>query len=366
MLRWAVPAGALVAVGVVGSGMLSAASVSSELPARSANDLLADLETVHVAGFSGTVVENASLGLPELPSFGLTSGNATSITDLLAGSHTMRVWFAGLTKQRLALIGTVGETDIFHDGSNLWIWNSDSQSATHTSLPPEVAGQPVTPTQTQLPTLTPSDLTAKALALVGPLTTLSTDGQRRIANRDAYQLVLSPKAATSRVGSVKVTIDAKTKLPLGVQVFARSDPTLPALDVSFTHVDLSVPTDANFDFTPPRTVTVKEQKLGDVPGASAATDVAKELSVLGAGWTSVVELPNGNLLGLPAPGTAKPTGAAGLASSLFDALTTVHGSWGSGHLLDSTLLTVLVSDNGRVYLGAVDPQVLYAAAASGK
>jgi hypothetical protein len=51
---------------------------------------------------------------------------------------------------------------------------------------------------------------------------------------------------------------------------------------------------------------------------------------------------------------------------LLNALTPVSGTWGSGRLLDSKLLSVLVTNDGRVFAGAVDPSALYAAAATHK
>jgi hypothetical protein len=41
----------------------------------------------------------------------------------------------------------------------------------------------------------------------------------------------------------------------------------------------------------------------------------------------------------------------------------VSGSWGSGHLLRTTLFSVLITNNGHVLIGAVQPSVLYADAA---
>ena len=46
------------------------------------------------------------------------------------------------------------------------------------------------------------------------------------------------------------------------------------------------------------------------------------------------------------------------------ALTPVSGSWGKGHLLDSALLSILVTNDGRIYVGAVQPNDLYTAAAT--
>jgi hypothetical protein len=41
----------------------------------------------------------------------------------------------------------------------------------------------------------------------------------------------------------------------------------------------------------------------------------------------------------------------------------VHGSWGSGRLLTTSLLSVLVTSDGTVLAGAVTPDTLYADAA---
>ena len=50
----------------------------------------------------------------------------------------------------------------------------------------------------------------------------------------------------------------------------------------------------------------------------------------------------------------------------LNALTPVSGPWGSGRLLDSKLLSILITNDGRVFAGAVDPSALYAAAATHK
>jgi len=49
--------------------------------------------------------------------------------------------------------------------------------------------------------------------------------------------------------------------------------------------------------------------------------------------------------------------------ALLRASTRVHGSWGSGRLLRTSLLSVLITSNGRILAGAVTPAVLYADAA---
>ena len=64
---------------------------------------------------------------------------------------------------------------------------------------------------------------------------------------------------------------------------------------------------------------------------------------------------------------ARPDREAGRpAGPLLRAATPVHGSWGSGRLLRTSLFSVLITSNGRVLIGAVTPSVLYAAAAQAK
>src|SRR5215472_785072 len=52
-----------------------------------------------------------------------------------------------------------------------------------------------------------------------------------------------------------------------------------------------------------------------------------------------------------------------ILTALVKASTPVHGSWGSGRLLKTALVSVLFTSNGRILVGAVTPSVLYADAA---
>jgi hypothetical protein len=51
------------------------------------------------------------------------------------------------------------------------------------------------------------------------------------------------------------------------------------------------------------------------------------------------------------------------AGQLLGLLPTVSGDWGSGRLLKTRLVSVLLTDDGRLLAGAVNPQRLYEAAA---
>ena len=100
-VRWLVPAAA--AAVVIGGGAAAGTLVASadpSLPPRSAAQLLVDVQTAHVAGLSGTIVETADLGLPSLPGLNVGGGD---VTKLITGSNTARVWYAVAGRQHTAV-----------------------------------------------------------------------------------------------------------------------------------------------------------------------------------------------------------------------------------------------------------------------
>jgi len=134
--RWAVPAGVLVAV--LGAAVLSnslRASASVSLPDRSPAQLLVDLQKANLTGVSGTVTETADLGLPTLPN-GIGGDGSADLNSLITGTHTLRVWYSGPDKVRVALVGALQESDVIRNGSDVWIWSSHDNTATHKVLAP--------------------------------------------------------------------------------------------------------------------------------------------------------------------------------------------------------------------------------------
>lgn len=348
LLRWGVPVAATAAVAVAASGAFTA-QADPTLPPKTAGQLLVDLQGSSVAGLSGTVVQDSDLGLPELPSTGTDQGGS-SLTSLLTGSHTLRVWSAGEDKQRIAMLSKLGETDVVRNGTDAWMWSSETNSATHLTLPAGKAGdQP-----DQLPTgVTPQRAAAAALAAIDPTTSVSTDGTRSVAGRDAYELVLAPKDGRSLVGQIRLAVDAETATPLRVEVYPRNTGGGPAVSIGYTSISYEVPSAEQFRFSPPPGAKVTE---GTVPGRPAAVDKARAKDTatsVGSGWTRVLVLP-----GM----TAEKTQADGVMGTLLAQLPTVQGSWGSGKLLQSTLLSALLTDDGRLIVGMVPPELLYAAA----
>lgn len=360
LLRWGVPVATAAVVAVAASGVLTA-EADPPLPPKTAAQLLADVQRARVDGLSGTVVQDSDLGLPALPSVGDDRGGA-SLTSLLTGSHTLRVWYAGETKQRLALLGALGESDVVRNGRDAWLWSSESNSATHYRLPESAATADPTP----LPSpLTPQQAAEKALAAIDPTTAVSTDGTRQVAGRDAYELVLKPRDGRSLVGQVRLAVDAQTSVPLRVQLFGRASDAGPAFSIGFTKVSFEVPGDDQFRFSPPPGAKVtegtppesgsKSEYEPTVPGGAPETPDRAESAVrtVGAGWTTVAVV----------RGVGSAAGQEGALGAFLDRLPKVSGSWGSGRLVTSKLVSALVTDDGRLLIGAVPPQLLYDAAA---
>jgi outer membrane lipoprotein-sorting protein len=366
-----VPAGALaVTGGVMAAALMPAAQASPALPARTAAQLIADVAAQsHVPAhsrlaLSGTVVETASLGLPRLPG----TQSPTSVISMLTGSHTFSVWFASPRQYRIALPGSMTETDIYRNGDTAWLWQSVSDSVTKFVLPANASTQAPAP----LP-VTPQQAASDALAAVGPTTTVSVDRNAYVAGQAAYELVLAPKDSRSLVGQVRIAIDASNSMPLRVEVFARHA-TSPAISVGFTSITFTAPSAADLTFTPPSGAKVSTVNgPADHAGTSDhGNGTPGGTGVIGSGWLTVLKLPSSVLTSAPGGSSAYsskltisggPGESAAALQALLGSATVVHGAWGSGRLIHTSLVSVLITDQGRVYVGAVDPSVLYAAAA---
>jgi len=382
-LRWAAPAAALVAVGgVIAAVQIPAAQASPTLPARTAEQLLTDVASAEAPVLSGTVVETAALGLPDL------SGNSASITSLLAGTHTLQVWYAGQNDFRVAMPGRMSEVDLYRHGSTEYLWQSALNTVT------KITGLPAKPTGVSLPELpafTPQQAASQVLAAVGPTTVVSTESNVYVAGQAAYQLVLAPKASGSTISDVSIAIDAHNSTPLRVQVFGQ-DGSSPAISVAFSSVTFTAPARGTVSYQrvpgakvdvinlagqagngPMSAGKLPEAKLAEGKLSEArlkamlpAGSPLAELHTVGSGWTTVLELPasvlNQASLTEAAQSGEASEGAAAL-QALLDTASPVHGTWGTGQLVTSGLVNVLITSD-TIYAGAVEPSVLYAAAAA--
>jgi outer membrane lipoprotein-sorting protein len=370
MKRWAVPlvlSAALLAGGIALATRSDSAAPS--LPPRTAEQLLADVHQANPAGLSGTVVSTARLGLPALPSVG-RHGDSASLTSLLSGSHTVRVWYAGKERARLAVTGTLAESDAIRNGRDLWVYQSADNSVTHVRLP---AGDPgksaLDERAAAVGALTPQEQARRFVAAITPTTSVQVERTARVAGRDVYQLRLRPRDPRSLIDSAVLAVDGQTHVPLQVQVFAKSSST-PAFETGFTDVQFRVPSASVFAFTPPPGAKVTERTLDELSQRKQQAAAQEQAllagirpALLGSSWTSVLvlRLPEP----APAPGTraSGPDAARDQLGALLRAATPVHGAFGSGRMLRTALLTGLLTDDGRLYVGAVTPEAIQAAAA---
>jgi outer membrane lipoprotein-sorting protein len=300
------------------------------------------------------------------------------------------VWFSDPAHFRLAVPQSMTESDVIRNGSSAWLWDSSTNAVTHIALP---AGAAV-PRVPSIP-LTPQQAAGQVLAQVGPTTAVSVDSNVTVAGEAAYQLVLAPKSSRSLVGQVRIAIDARNSVPLRVQVFARGARS-PAIQVGFTSVSFVRPAPANFAFRPPAGAKVTQESAESGSQASGhavrGTSMTNGMTVIGRGWLAVAAVPQSSLSSLTgtggsglgpfrgssasaAPGSGGPAGGPGGSGSpafggntgaIFGAVLQsarrVSGPWGSGRLLRTSLLSVLITSEGRILIGAVTPEVLYQAA----
>jgi outer membrane lipoprotein-sorting protein len=373
--RWVVPAtGVAVTAAVIAGLQIPSAQASPTLPARTPAQLLAEVSTdASLPPLTGTMVETTDLGLPQLPQV----GNATSLSSMLTGSHTMKIYYQDARQFRVSIPQPESEIDLIRNGGTAWLWNSTENSVTKFALPADGKGK-AAGLKSQLPStpLTPQQAANELLKAVGKTTVVSVEANVMVAGEPSYQLVLAPKDDRSLVGKVTIAIDAKYGVPLRVQVFAKGADS-PAFQFGYTAIQFTAPAAANYDFTPPPGATVNVVSGSDGSGKSAGGKESDAgFGSYGTSWLTVAELPQQDLMqgigagGLKSASAAAPTGngpagvvggdSQAVISNLIGAAKPVHGAWGSGTLLTTSLFSMLMT-NGEVYIGAVKPSVLYAA-----
>jgi outer membrane lipoprotein-sorting protein len=355
--RWSVPVALTALVAAAGAWGSASAAAEPSLPALSARDLLVKAQQVKVDAISGTVRSTTQLGFPALP-----SAMSADWSSLLSGTQTLRVYADGPQRQRVDLVGQLTQASVVHSGRDLWVWSSATRKVTHATLPDPAEvekriGQGLRDapgsTPEQAPK-TPQEAADRALAALTPTTTISVGRTAVVAGRPAYTLRLAPQEPTSLVGSVQVYVDADTGMALRTVVVPRGSAE-PAVDIGFTSLRLSAPPARTFAFRAPTGTRVKQMSA---PTARSVTppraqegprdlvrEPGAEPQVLGKGWTAVAEM-----TGVP-PLTGADMGAQ--VGALLRAATPVTGRFGTGRLLRTRLLTVLTTDDGRVFTGAV-------------
>lgn len=399
-LRWLAPGAALMAIAGIALVRPAVADASTGLEALTARQLLVKAQQARPAPMSGTITQRFDLGLPDLPRSVTGNPGTASLASLVSGSHTWRVWYGDPQHARLALIGQSSESDIVRNGENLWVWSSSEKTARQYVLPPSAAarsgsdgtspgGPAAAQRQAHRESLTahglpdpadPGAVADWALRQVDPTTSVETTTIDRVAGRSVYGLVLTPKQSNSLIASVRLALDGETFLPLSVQVNSTKQDK-PAIDVAYSDVSFDKPDSSVFDFSPPAGTEVTRTDLSDpatrpksgAPGhagparagahGKTGTPSAKAASpyrpvVTGTGWERIVagRMPKSR----PADGTATGSPPPQEAMQEFTALLPELPG-GGGRVLDGTLFSAVLTDDGRFAVGPVAPQALNAA-----
>lgn len=359
--RWmpALVAGVVVAAGAVAVPI--AANASAVLPDKTAAQVIALVARERVAAFSGTIEQTSDLGLPSVQGLseggqgsvsGSGSGQATaSVLELLTGSHSVRVFVDGPKNLRAQVMDQLAERDVIRHGNDVWVYDSQAGTAEHATIPAKsgtrLPGDAVAPT-------TPAQLADLLLAKLEPTSSVTVDQQVSVAGRAAYDLVLEPRSGDSLLGSVRIAVDGATGMPLRVQLTARGSDT-PAVSVGFSSLTLARPAASLFDFTPPKSATVKQvaapvKKAQGVAPQAKANDRKKPKAVVsGSGWDSVIVVSGATQL------------SSLQSSPQFAELTaTVAG----GRLLHTSLVNILFLDDGRIVAGSASASKLESAASA--
>ncbi|MEW2490783.1 DUF2092 domain-containing protein [Streptomyces sp. NPDC048411] len=390
--RYVVPvAVAGVAAATIGLVPALADSGDPQLPKISAQQLIEKIAASDTQQLSGTVRVSTDLGIPSLgglaESFARSAGGEQGgssaapkekLTELASGTHTLRVAADGPDKQRVSILDSAAEYSVIRNGDQLWAYDSGSNEAYHatTDKAPDAEKHEGRTTPEGAPT-TPRALAEQALKAADSTTSVTVDGTAQVAGRDAYKLVIKPKQGGSTIGAITVAVDAKNGVPLKFTL-SPSGGGKAVIDAGFTSVDFARPAASSFTFTPPKGTKVTEaddakvekqaeknaeqgpEGLTGLDGFAGGGGGAK---VIGEGWGTIHVIESPGAKGLPAAekNADVPPAAQQLLDSFGDKVT---GKFGSGTVFKTRLVNALMTDDGKVYVGAVTKDALVKAADS--
>lgn len=368
-----------VTVGMIALGGGMVATADTDLPDKSASEVLAMVATHQDLSFSGRFEASFALGLPQLPEgedpggsplehgsgsgpdgedadngVGAAAGLA-KIFAALSGTHQARLFVDGTERSRLQVFDGTEERNIVRNGDDLWAYDSAENRAVHAVLPTS-GGQHGDRPEGSLSehpghgtplgeNTTPDQLAGSILDGLDPSTQVSVEQDTLVAGREAYTLRLDPRTEDTLVEDITIAVDAATGIPLSVSVQAIGQET-EAISVGFTDFSVATPDPGLFDFTPPEGAEIEqlrpEAAAHGRPGHSSDAghgDREPGLDVAaGTGWDAVVVVP------------ADKVPEDLVSSPIVEQYAT---DTEAGRVLSLPLATILLADDGRVLTGAV-------------
>jgi outer membrane lipoprotein-sorting protein len=396
-LRWipALLAPVLVAGSVIGFSVQ--ATAATDLPDKSAAQILQLINTNPDIAFSGRIVKKAAMGLPpmnivpdvsesmieqmkkqmpeEMADFipkASAQGELALALEFFAGTHIANIYVDGPTKARLQVLDLLSERNYIRNGSDLWAYDASKAIAQHSVIDEsevnKAQGQALalfSANSSKLPfdVTSPASIADYVLAQANVDSVITVGADAKIAGRGVYQLTITPRSNETLVQSATLSIDAATGLPLAARITAVGSDS-PAFEVAFETITFATPAASNFDFTPPAGATVVEVALpteaelrGQAELAPAlpteAELKAEALALKAQGWGAVAKV----------RGDQVPAELAALIAqnSLYLELTKPVAG---GRVFTSTLLNIFIADSGDIYAGSVTVDRLLKAAST--
>ncbi|MFD5093791.1 outer membrane lipoprotein carrier protein LolA [Amycolatopsis thailandensis] len=347
------------ALGVGGLAVVAMPATAGDapvLPQVSAEELVQSTLNAKPSAFDGKVKVDNDLGLPQIGST-LPGASALSIDSAQISTD-------GAGKSKVSLTEGSSQQTIVRNGQTVWEYNSKDNSATKVTIPDELAKEHQNKVEGQA--VDPATVASELLGKVRESSTIAVDGTSSVANRSAYELVLTPKPTErTLLREIRVAIDEQTRMPLRLTVLANGTSS-PALEVSFSEINFANQPASNFEFTPPKGAKVTEKTAEVDPKNRELAEQAKsDVKVVGDGWDTAI---TGKI---PADALVKAGSAKDEEGRQVDpkALLSrfakpVSGAWGSGWLVTTKVGSGVLTDDGRYALGAVPEQVLFEALAA--
>ncbi len=241
---------------------------------------------------SGMLASHVALGLPSLPDEGQgqTTGGLAEILSYVNGDHRVRAW-QSRDGVRIAELLPSAEISYTLNRREAWVWDSDQFTAYRFGPIPAGMNPLDTGPSAALSMLNLDSLARSILAAVAPTTAVSVGEPIRVAGRDAYALVLTPRTPDTLVGRIELDVDASTRIPLRAAVYARGAGD-PALSIGYTRVSFAPIDPATYDFTPPTGAKVERVgagRIGDRQRSGLRYGVS-DVRTFGTAWSSVLAI----------------------------------------------------------------------------
>ncbi|MGH8890137.1 MAG: LolA family protein [Acidothermaceae bacterium] len=334
------PALVVAAISSIALATGASAGGSPALPPKPADQLLTMLRNAQQVSVHGTVVEQAGLGLPDLPA-SIGGDTTTGLLGLTSGKHTMRVWEGGHARFRVQILDQLDETELVSNGHAFWTYTYSTDKADELRLPDSTSESiAVAPT--------PGQAAANFLAVIGKSTNVTTLTTARVAGRDAYTLDIEPLTSATTIGRISIDVDAVTGVPLRVRVYAAAANSA-AFSIGFTSISFGSIDASLFDFTPPPNAKVS---VATPSSDAASSQLGNGIYLAGSGWATIVVVPHM---------TRETLVGRDSLTGMFDKMgQRVDG----GTLLPTTLVNALLTPDGRLLVGAVPASALQAAASA--